>query len=360
MNKNTYAVIMAGGIGARFWPLSRLERPKQFLSVFGENTLIDDTVNRIKSRFAPDNILIITNHLHEQRTRELFPWIPARNIIGEPIGRNTTACVALATQILLKRDPESRMVVMPADHYIGDDEEFLCTLERAAHGCTGGYLLTLGMSPNSPETGYGYIQHHSEEISPGLFSVRTFAEKPNFKTAMRFLKSGDFLWNSGMFIWETQAIADALIRWQPDIWESLSEMQPFLDTSSFYEQLQLIYPQLRSVSIDFGVMEAASRQAGLVRVIKAVFPWNDVGTWTEVHKMGKKDDDGNSIKGEAVIVNSSNCLIHSLDKTVALVGMQDTIIVDSPDALLICNMSEHQNVKLVINRLKEDGLHELL
>ena len=178
MTNNTYAVIMAGGVGARFWPLSRMERPKQFLSVFGDQSLIEDTVERLRKRIEPQRILIITNHLHEARTRELFPWLPEDNIIGEPMGRNTAACVALAALILAERDPDARMVVLPADHFIGDEEEFLCTLERAVSSCRSGHLVTLGIEPTSPETGYGYIQHESEELEPAFIPFVLLPKSP--------------------------------------------------------------------------------------------------------------------------------------------------------------------------------------
>jgi mannose-1-phosphate guanylyltransferase len=360
MNSSVYAVIMAGGIGSRFWPLSRLKRPKQFLPVFGETSLIEDTVDRLRPAIQENRILIITSALHEERTRQLFPWIPPENVIGEPMGRNTAACAGLAALLLRKRDPDARMILLPADHFIGDDEEFLCTLERACKACEGGHLVTLGVPPNRPETGYGYIQHENDQLSIGVHAVRTFAEKPNAQTAMRFLKSGDFLWNAGIFIWEASAIIQALEKWAPELWEHLEQLDTLLDTRGQHEALEKIYPMMKSISIDNAVMEYAASQKGLVRVIKATFPWNDVGTWAEVHRMQEQDSEGNSTLGDAVLIASSGCHVHGEKRLIALVGMHNTIVVDSEDALLVCRMDQDQEVREVINRLKEDGLHELL
>jgi mannose-1-phosphate guanylyltransferase len=363
MNAHVHAVILAGGVGSRFWPLSRLERPKQFLNVFGERSLLEETVERLRHRLPAERIWILTNRLHEERSRALVPWLPPGNIIGEPLGRNTAAAIGLAALTLRSVDPEAIMVVLPADHWIGDDEEFLCTLERAVSASRGGHLVTLGITPDRPETGYGYIQHEAEETAPGVHAVRTFAEKPNARTAMSFLRSGDFLWNAGIFVWECNTIIDALARWLPESWELLEELEPGdlqNDPERLAEALDTIYPQLRGVSIDVAVMEPASRRPGMVRVVRAAFAWNDVGTWAEVYRMEDKDAAGNAIHGEAILVDSQRVLLRSGQRTVALVGVEDLIVVDTPDALLICRMDRHQDVRDVITRLKEDGLHELL
>lgn len=361
MNQHVHAVILAGGVGSRFWPLSRLERPKQFLKVFGERPLLEETVRRLRHRLPAERIWIVTSRLHEERTRRIADWLPPENVIGEPLGRNTAAAVGLAAARVRAVDPESTMIVLPADHFIGDDEEFLCTLERAVAACRGGHLVTLGIAPDRPETGYGYIQHEADEREPGVHDVRTFAEKPNAKTALRFLRSGDFLWNAGIFVWETDAIVDALARWLPESWELLEEIEGELaDPERAAAALDRVYPQLKGVSIDIAVMEPASRVPGKVRVVRAVFPWNDVGTWAEVYRMSSKDRDGNAVRGDAILVDSARSLVQASGRVVALVGVEDLIVVDTPDALLVCRMDRHQDVRDVIARLKEDGLHELL
>jgi len=363
MNVRVHAVILAGGVGSRFWPLSRLERPKQFLSVFGERPLLEETLSRLPHRLPPERIWVVTSRLHVERTRQLLPWLPAGNVLGEPLGRNTAAAVGLAALRLRAADAEATMVVLPADHYIGDDEEFLCTLERAVSASRGGRLVTLGIAPDRPETGYGYIQHETDELEPGVHAVRTFAEKPNARTALRFLRSGDFLWNAGIFVWSVDAIAEALGRWLPESWELLEEIEErneLLDPARLDAALDRVYPQLKSVSIDVAVMEPAGRVEGLVRVVRAVFPWNDVGTWAEVHRMSAKDERGNALSGETILVDSQRNLVRAGRRVVALVGVEDLIVVDTPDALLVCRMDRHQEVREVIQRLKEDGLHELL
>lgn len=360
MNQHSYAVIMAGGVGSRFWPLSRVDRPKQFLRILGDVPLLKETIDRLDGEIPPERILILTNALQVERSRELLPELPAGNIIGEPVGRNTAACLALAALILRRRDPGASMIVLPADHYIGDREEFLCTLHRAEEAARGGHLVTLGMAPDRPETGYGYIQHETEPLEPGLHAVRTFAEKPDLNTALLFLKSGDFLWNSGMFIWENQALIEALERWMPELWESISELDDCLDSADFPARLGDVYADLRSISIDVGIMEPAARHPGKVRVIRATFPWNDVGTWAEVHRMLDKDDHGNTRQGSCLLIDSKDCHVRSGQRTVVLVGMESTVVVDTQDAVLVCPLERNQDVKDVISRLKEEGFHELL
>jgi mannose-1-phosphate guanylyltransferase len=336
-----------------------VERPKQFLSVFGGQPLLAETVRRLGPLVDPGRVIVVCNALHEARTRELLPRIPAGNIVGEPVGRNTAACIGLAALLIRRRDPEARVVVLPADHYVGDEEEFLCTLERALTACRGGHLVTLGIAPDRPETGFGYIQHEEAELSPGCHTVRTFAEKPNLATALSFLRSGDFLWNAGIFVWENDALIEALETWLPETWEALGALEPRLERD-LPAALTAVYGALRSVSIDVGVMEPAASRPGKVRVIRAAFPWNDVGTWAEVHRMLEKDEEGNSTQGEALFVASRNCHVQADRRTVVLLGMHDTIVVDTPDALLVCAMAQDQEVRQVIHRLKEEGLHELL
>ncbi len=358
--KSCYAVIMAGGVGSRFWPLSRIERPKQFLSILGDKALLKETVDRIKSEIPPERILILTSNLLVERSRHLLPELPAENIIGEPMGRNTAPCLALAARILLKRDPEATMIVLSADHFIGDAEEFLCSLDRAVEAARGGHLVTLGVAPTRPETGYGYIQHAEEELAPGIYPVKTFAEKPDLETALNFLKSGDFLWNSGMFIWENQAIVEAFEEWMPELWEAFDEFNADPLAGEFNEELAKIYPNLRSQSIDVGIMEPAGLVKGKVRVIRATFPWNDVGTWAEVHRMMKADADGNTVQGQSLMIDSRDCHVHGDERMVVLLGMESTVVVDTPDALLVCPISRNQDLREVINRLKAEGNHELL
>jgi mannose-1-phosphate guanylyltransferase len=358
-----YAVIMAGGVGSRFWPRSREKSPKQLLEIVGEGTMIQNTVRRLAGFIEEKNVFIVTNKLQKNSIIKQLPTVPVENIIVEPVGRNTAPCIGLAGLFIHRLNPKGIMIVLPADHVIGDEKEFVRVLQRAsqvAHDTSS--LVTIGIHPTHPETGYGYIQtkDSSEEKNPvnmeGVFEVKTFAEKPNLATAQKFLESGDFFWNSGMFIWRVDVILSELEKNLPELYSQLMNLQPSIGTSLFEQNLDTTYGLIRSISIDYGVMEKAPK----VYVIRGDFGWNDLGSWDEVNRLTPKDEQGNFISGKIIMVNSKNSYIYSTDKIVAAVGLEDIIVINTPDAILICKKGESQNVKQVVDDLKLKQMTEYL
>ena len=287
-----YAVIMAGGVGSRFWPRSKMKTPKQLIKIFGENTMIQDTVERLKGLVEPENIIIITNKIQKQEIQEQLPSIPVENIIEEPFGRNTAACVGLAAVIVQSKNEDAVTFVLPADHIIRETEEFHQTLLRAAdYANESKGLVTIGITPSQPETGYGYIQIDETKVKDHFYKVFTFAEKPNYATAVRFVKSGDFFWNSGMFIWRTDAILNKIKDYMPELFEGLQTIKKDIGNPNFEETVSNVYGQLKKISIDYGVMEHSKN----VFLVKGNFSWSDVGSWEAVYQLSEKDEEGNEI-----------------------------------------------------------------
>ncbi len=354
-----YSVIMAGGIGSRFWPRSRKARPKQFLNVFGETTLLQNTLARMQGLVPPENCFVVTHERYAEQTRAQLPALPAGNVLGEPISRNTAPCIAYAAVKLLAQDPDATMIVLPADHLIRDVAQFhdvlRVAIERAQEP---GALVTIGIKPTHPETGYGYIQFDPADEDPDLdiqaYWVRTFAEKPNTATARRFLNSGDFLWNSGMFIWRADTILDQMHKHLPDAYEAFAPLEPAIGTDAEAAALRKAYHDSPRISIDYGVMERADK----VYVVPASFGWSDVGDWRAVYDLSDKDDHGNALKNHAIVHDSSQCLVHGNGRLVVLVGMQDTVVVDTDDALLVCHRDNTQQVKNVVEYLHAHQLDE--
>jgi len=348
----TYAVIMAGGIGSRFWPRSRRESPKQFLNVINDATLIQNTAARLQGLIPPENWYVVTHERYVDQTREQLPAIPLENILAEPVSRNTAPCIAYAAHRLLARDPDATMIVLPADHIIQNVAAFhdvLHTAIEAAQDCRA--LITIGITPEYPATGYGYIQfdQNPEHLNapPVALNVRTFAEKPDLTTAERFLDSGDFLWNSGIFIWRADSILDQMKEHLPEAIRAFAPLADALGTE--HEQAVVLqgFKDAPRISIDHGVMEHADK----VYVIPASLGWSDVGDWRAAYDLSEKDEVGNSLKGNVLVVDSSRCLVQSDKRLVALIGMHDAVVVDTDDALLICNRENAQRVKEIVDYL---------
>jgi mannose-1-phosphate guanylyltransferase len=358
-----YGIIMAGGVGARFWPLSRERKPKQFLSIFGDESLIQMTYNRLRQMLDAEHIYIVTNAMQKPAIQDQLPQLPETNIIVEPIGRNTAPCIGLAAVHIRKMDPDAVMMVLPADHLIQDVDECTRVLKNAMMVAEEtGNLVTIGIQPTRPETGYGYIQYEEESdkqnpyVKIGAYHVKTFAEKPNLSTAERFLESGDFLWNSGMFIWKVETILGEIHRLLPDLHDGLKTIEEAIGTEEYMPTLDQAYRMIRGISIDYGVMEKAEN----VYVLRGEFGWSDVGSWDEVYRVGTKDENGNTVHGRVVARNSKNNLLHANTRTIATYGIDDLIVIETDDAVLVCKRSASQDVKEVVDYIRRKHLDDLL
>jgi mannose-1-phosphate guanylyltransferase len=352
---------MAGGFGTRFWPQSRERSPKQLLPILGAETMIQLTVQRLQTLIAPKDVIIVTNRMHTSQIREQLPAVPAQNIVEEPIGRNTAPCIALAGIIIEHQEPDTVMVVLPADHLIHNVERFQ---QVVALGCDVANkeraLVTMGIIPTRPETGYGYIQvgeQISDKSSPAIIrrAVR-FAEKPDLETAKRFLASGDFLWNSGMFIWRTDVILEQIKKYIPEIYDELAPLDNLIGTQSFAPQLDNSYKLIRGISIDYGVMEKANN----VFVAEGDFGWSDVGSWDEVANIRPKDEMQNAVGGNVFLSDVKNSLVLSDDKLVVSLDVDDLIIINTDNAVLVCKRGSSQDVKKVVDYLRRKHLNEYL
>jgi mannose-1-phosphate guanylyltransferase len=354
---NIYAVIMAGGVGSRFWPRSKEKTPKQLLKIFGTNSMIQDTVYRLKGIVENENILIITNKIQKPEIVKQLPEIPVENIIEEPFGRNTAACIGLASIIVKAKKEDAVTIVLPADHIIKNVEEFHKTLTDAAEfAYESKGLVTIGITPTRPETGYGYIQIDESEVKANIHKVLTFAEKPNYATAIRFLESGDFFWNSGMFIWRVDAILEEIKMLMPDLYYGLEEINSDLNSDNFEKTVAVVYGKMKSTSIDYGIMEKSQK----VYLTKGNFAWSDVGSWEEVYQLSPKDNDGNAKVGNIYSEMTVDSYIYSPKKFVSVIGVENVIIINTDDALLVCRRDQSQEVKKVIDHLKINKLTEYL
>ena len=352
-----YAVVMAGGVGSRFWPRSRKTLPKQLLNLFGEFTMIQETVKRLDGFIDADKIFVITNKVQKALIEEQLPQIPKDNIVAEPVGRNTAPCVALAAAIINEIKNDAVIITLPADHLITDTKKFRQSLQSAAefaHQSKG--LVTFGIEPKRPDTGYGYINFDREEIKPQVHKVKKFVEKPNLETAQQYLASGEYLWNSGMFIWRADVVLDEIKHHLPEIFNSIIMLNKDPSSSNFYRELDDIYPDLRSISIDYGIMEKSDK----VFLVKSNFDWSDVGSWETAYELLQKDADMNAKIGDVFSAGSKNSFVYSPGKFAAVVGMENVIVINTEDALLVCNRNNVQDVRKVVDFLSEqerEGLY---
>jgi mannose-1-phosphate guanylyltransferase len=358
----TYAVIMAGGIGSRFWPMSRRKRPKQFLSVVSESTLIQSTVARLQGIVEPECCYVVTHERYVDQTFEQLPAIPRENILAEPISRNTAPCITYAAMKLIERDPDATMIVLPADHVIKNVRQFQRVLRRGVKAAAEeDALITIGIEPTHPATGYGYIQFDTadQDNTRGLkaYWVKTFAEKPDVATAERFLDSGDFLWNSGMFIWRAQSILNAVSRHLPKVADAFAPLEKKLGSRTERSAVKRAFTASPSISIDYGVMERAEK----VYVVPGSFGWSDVGDWRAVYDFRPKGKTGNVIGGNVIVHDSSRCLVQADgDRLIALVGIHDAVVIDTADATLVCHRGSTQQVKNVVDYLYAQQLDKFV
>ena len=355
-----FAVIMAGGKGSRFWPRSREKMPKHLLDIQGERTIIRETVDRIRPLVPPDRTLIVTGRNHAAELIRQLPEIPAENILIEPVGRNTAPCIGLAALHIQKRDPDAVMLVLPSDHRIGDEEAFRQVLTAAAKVASERRsLVTIGIRPTGPETGYGYIEQG--DLLPdcgdaGTCGVRSIREKPPLEQAREFLRQGCFLWNSGMFVWKVSTILGAIERFLPELHTGLLQIREALGTEREEEIVGEVYAAQKAVSIDYGVMEKAED----VLVVPGDFGWSDLGSWDALWELSGKDENGNAVRGSFIGIDAANSLVHCPGKLVALVGVRDLLVVETDDALLICRRGRSQDVRKVVEALENRGLKSYL
>jgi len=354
MNKHRYVVIMAGGIGSRFWPLSRINFPKQFLDILDTGkTLIQQTFDRYAKLVPKENIYIVTAQEYVDIVKKQLPGILEENILAEPSRKNTAPCIAYVAFKLLKQDPKALMIAAPADNLILETDEFIKTSRLALDFVDhNNALVTLGVKPTNPNTGYGYIQHDTVESVSDIHRVKTFTEKPNLDLAKAFMSSGDFLWNAGIFTWKVKNILVAIEKYLPEIYEVFAAEKDKFNTAEEKKAIAHIYPQCTNISIDFGVMEKADN----VYVIPASFGWSDLGTWNSVGENMEKDYFGNAVTGKkVVVVDANNCVVHVPDnKLVLLQGLHDYIIIDTKDVLLICKKNKEQEIKEYVAEVKRN------
>ncbi len=352
-----YAVIMAGGVGARFWPKSREKQPKQLLKIFNEKSLIQNTVSRLEGIVEKENIFIVTNKIQKPGIVEQLPGIPEQNVIEEPFGKNTAACIGLASVLVEKNNEDAITLILPADHMITDNNKFRDTITKAAKFAEKeNALVTIGITPDRPETGYGYIQTDDLVQDDDIFNVKTFAEKPTLETAKRFVESGDFLWNSGMFIWKVSVIMEQFNSYMPNLYEGLLKIKSAIGAENFEEVLVHEYRRMKSISIDYGVMEKSQK----VCVVKGFFDWNDVGSWEAVYQLSEKDSEKNVGGNDILFQDTTNSYVNTNKKFTALVGVDNLVVIETEDALLICDRNQAQSVKQVVDHLKLHKKNDLL
>ncbi|NLZ95400.1 MAG: mannose-1-phosphate guanylyltransferase [Bacteroidales bacterium] len=347
-NNNHYCVIMAGGIGSRFWPLSRTEKPKQFVDILGVGrTFIQMTFDRFAPFIPKENFVVVTGEVYKELVLEQLPELTEEQVLLEPARRNTAPCLAYAAYKLKKKNPDAVMVVTPADHLILDTATFSEVMQEGLrHAEENNYLLTIGITPSFPSTGYGYIE--VEDTEETFSKVTEFKEKPDYDTAVEFIESGDYRWNSGMFIWSVKAIDAALRAHLPTVSELFRSAEQYYYTPDEQKNVNEVYLASESISIDYGIMEKADN----VYVRSADFGWSDLGTWTSLYEQSTKDERDNVLSGDDILAtDTTNCLVKQLNdgKRVVVDGVKDLLVVDTEDVLLICDRRDEDQVKAVID-----------
>ncbi len=352
------ALIMAGGRGERFWPKSRKSLPKQFLSLTDDGrTMIQLTVERIRPLVDMEDIFISTNRAYRELVLEQLPQLPPENILCEPVGRNTAPCIGLGAVHIAEKYEDALMMVLPSDHLIKYHKMYLNVLKD---GCSiaekGNNLVTIGITPDYPETGYGYIKFRPEEAEGNAYTVDRFVEKPDLETAKEYLETEEYLWNSGMFIWKVSTILENFQKFLPEMYSGLEKIRSVIGTDKQEMILEKTFPDLESVSIDYGIMEKAQN----IYILPGVFGWDDVGSWLAVERIQKSNENGNVVTGNIITIHSKNNIIQGGKKLIAAVGLQDLIIVDTDDATLICEKGSAADIKMVLENLKICNREEYL
>ncbi|MCI9372930.1 MAG: NTP transferase domain-containing protein [Lachnospiraceae bacterium] len=347
----TYGVILAGGGGTRFWPLSRKELPKQLLNLTGKDLMVNETIDRLEGNVTKENIFVVTNStqaelmLHATAGRVL-----PDHVLAEPAARNTAACIGYAAMEILQKYGDGVMCILPSDHYIKKTDVYrkvVADALRIAEETDA--LVTLGIQPTYPSTGYGYICHEEEKRADGSYAVRQFVEKPNLEKAREYLLSGEYLWNSGMFFWKASVIMKYFKELLPDIYACLEKIGAAMGTDDERNVIQEIYPQIPKISIDYGIMEKASK----VLALEGDFGWSDVGSWDALESLYEKDEYGNITYGEQVHIDTHDCIIYAKNKLVTTIGLDNVIVVETEDAVLVCDKNRAQEVKKIVEALQD-------
>ncbi len=351
-NPNHYVVIMAGGVGSRFWPMSRIPHPKQFLDILGTGkSLLQQTYDRSKKVVPKDNIFIVTNAQYKGLVQEQLKGIKSSQILLEPARKNTAPCIAYAAFRIKAMNPNASMVVAPSDHLILKDAEYTDLINKALSVVEEeDALITLGITPTRPDTGYGYIQFEEKDGDEGVHKVKSFTEKPDLEMAKELVKSGEFLWNAGIFVWSIEGIMKAFEKHMPEMYQLFNEGADQFNTRSERKFIQSAYLQCKSISIDYGIMEKAKN----VFTLAADIGWSDLGTWGSLYSYSDKDEQGHVIQGKNVLTyDSKNCVVNvPKNKLVVLQGMDDMIVVENDDILLICKQEDEQQIKRIVNDVK--------
>lgn len=362
MTEHFYALILAGGGGTRLWPMSRKQTPKQFLPLVDDETLFQTSVRRLSPLFTPERVYVVTGKNYVDELRSQTPEIPAENFIVEPSARDSAPAAGLAISVIQKRDPDAIVAMLTSDHHIARKDLFRDVLAAASQVANDGYIVTLGISPSSPATGFGYIEQGAllgEFMGFSYHEAVRFTEKPDLVRATQFVASGKYSWNSGMFIWKASTAMHEFERQQPSMFAVLRDIQSCVDTPQFESKLDAVWTDLSKISIDFAIMEGAEKMA----VIPVDIGWSDVGAWDALFEVAQQDRFGNCTRGasprEHVILDTRNTLVFS-DRLTVTIGIQDIVLIDTEDAILICHRDRAQDVKAVVQYLQENGYDEYL
>lgn len=347
-----YGVIMAGGGGTRFWPLSRQEEPKQLLNLSGKDLMINETIDRVRTMVAEEDIFIVTNQAQVPKMKAVTAGrVQEDHVLSEPCVRNTAACIGYAAFEILKKHGDGIMCIFPSDHFIKNQAEFTRVLGMAVETAESeDVLVTLGITPACPATGYGYIKFDKKDSGLAKI-VLEFREKPDLETAKRYLASGEYAWNSGMFIWRASTILRYFEELLPDVYACLEEIAGAMGAPGERDVIARVYPTIPSISIDYGIMEKCPD----VRVISAEFGWDDVGSWDNLGVLYEADENGNVTVGDQINIDTKNCISYAKKRLITTVGVENLIIVETDDAILVCDKTRSQDVKMVVEELRRQG-----
>lgn len=357
---NIYTIIMAGGSGTRFWPRSKAAKPKQYLNITGDESLLQSTINRFLNIGSPENIYVVSGKSQATILESQTNILPKENLIYEPVGKNTLPCIGLAAMFVQKVNPDGIMVVSPSDHLIRNNKLFKETV-LAASNLAVKYksIVTIGIKPSYAATGYGYIQTEKEiETNNRIkqYKVKQFVEKPDESTADKYLKKGGYYWNSGMFVFKVSVFLEAVKKIAPHIYTGLTKIQSEIGTPEYDKTLDAVYQTFENISMDYGIMEHAKN----IYMVEGNFEWNDLGSWESVYLTDKKDNNGNSVSGEAIVLDSENSYVYSDEGIIALIGLKDVIVVKDGNTFLVCKRENAEDVKKIVDKLKEDNKNQYL